>query len=345
MRLGYRLSWVVVAASLATAAMSQQITVVVNGNNVNFQGQQPIMNADRVLVPLRGVLEKIGANVSWDPSTQTVRAYRTHSDIKLVIGQDSAMVDGKSVNLDVPAQIVRGSTMVPLRFVGEALGEEVHWNSASNTVTINDGGRYDLPDNHPHDDTPVGNNPPPPPPPPHDHRHMIYQAGWVIPVRLSNDLSSDQSNEGDKFSAKVERDSHFPPGTRIDGVVQGVRPRHGDDPGMLELRFYQIDFPNGRSFPIDGTLIDLHDKNIEKEGDHIFAKNTPANNRVAYTGYGAGAGLILGLTSHQPIKGAILGGLLGNLAGAIDKSHASDVHLSAGTEFGVHLLKNADVLP
>jgi hypothetical protein len=43
------------------------------------------------------------------------------------------------VSLDVPAQMIAGTTMVPLRFVAEALGAEVEWNAAAQRVVIGGG--------------------------------------------------------------------------------------------------------------------------------------------------------------------------------------------------------------
>lgn len=58
--------------------------------------------------------------------------------IVLRIGGYAAEVDGKSVALDQPAYIERATnrTMVPLRFVSEALGAKVDWDAATQTVTI-----------------------------------------------------------------------------------------------------------------------------------------------------------------------------------------------------------------
>ena len=45
-------------------------------------------------------------------------------------------VDGKEIKSDVPAQLVNGRTMIPLRVVGEALGAEVSWDAANKAVII-----------------------------------------------------------------------------------------------------------------------------------------------------------------------------------------------------------------
>jgi hypothetical protein len=56
-------------------------------------------------------------------------------------------------------------------------------------------------------------------------------------------------------------------------------------------------------------------------------------------GYGAGAGLIIGLLTKRPLEDALIGGGLGYLFGALQKGHsdARDVSLKPGTEFGVRL--------
>lgn len=47
--------------------------------------------------------------------------------IELSIGKNVMLVNGREQPIDVPAQIIEGRTMVPLRFVAEALGCEVDW--------------------------------------------------------------------------------------------------------------------------------------------------------------------------------------------------------------------------
>ena len=56
--------------------------------------------------------------------------------ITMQIGNNTAYVDGALVSLDVPPQIIKGRTLVPIRFVSENLGAEVGWESNTKTVTI-----------------------------------------------------------------------------------------------------------------------------------------------------------------------------------------------------------------
>ncbi|MDD2421033.1 MAG: copper amine oxidase N-terminal domain-containing protein [Heliobacteriaceae bacterium] len=47
------------------------------------------------------------------------------------------MINGQEIKPDVPPQIINGRTMVPIRWVTEALGANVEWDNSSNAVLIN----------------------------------------------------------------------------------------------------------------------------------------------------------------------------------------------------------------
>lgn len=132
----YILGIVGAATMLATTASAQDIRVTVDGDPVAFRAAQPQMMNGRILVPLRGVMEKLGAYIKWEPSTSTVFAQAGSREIELKIGADIAKVNGSEVFLDQPAMVLRGTTMVPLRFMGEALGAEVKWDGNTRTVMI-----------------------------------------------------------------------------------------------------------------------------------------------------------------------------------------------------------------
>lgn len=110
-------------------------TVFLDGRQLSFE-VQPIIENGRTLVPLRAIFEALGASVSWDGNTQTVTAIKSGTEIKLVIGQTTAYKNGVAVKLDVPSKVVEGRTLVPLRFVSEALGAQVFWNGDKQEITI-----------------------------------------------------------------------------------------------------------------------------------------------------------------------------------------------------------------
>jgi len=124
------------AAVTAVGAFAQSIGVLVNGERVSFEGARPQQVNGRVLVPLRGVMEKLGAYVGYEPASKTVTATKGDVDITLRLGDRFAIVNGRQILLDVPAQTYRGSTMVPLRFMSEAIGADVRWDAATYSVMI-----------------------------------------------------------------------------------------------------------------------------------------------------------------------------------------------------------------
>lgn len=338
------------ALSAAVASAQQGISVTVDGNPVQFEGQGPRSIDGRVLVPLRGVFEDMGAYVQWHPNRREVVAVRGGSNVRLNIGSRDAIVDGKNVTLDVPAMIVNGSTMVPIRFLSESLGAEVRWRSADQMVMIITGdnsGRAETIINE--QDSTVRNR-----------RRDNDERPWrtetlttdtVIPVRLDDGLSSIDSRRGDTFTATIRTDGDrrygmLPAGTQIVGKVVTARPQRGNDPGLLELDFQKLRLPNGRSYSIDGQLVSLEDGNIVR-GDNGIMRTSGNNkdNRTVYAGYGAGAGLVLGLLTKKPLEGTILGGALGYLAGQVqkDQRRPSNVRLAPGTEFGVRLTRDVAV--
>ncbi|WKK99826.1 copper amine oxidase N-terminal domain-containing protein [Paenibacillus amylolyticus] len=54
----------------------------------------------------------------------------------MTLGSKTAYINGEAISLDVPANTIKGNTMVPIRFVSEAFGEKVFWNSRNQRVDI-----------------------------------------------------------------------------------------------------------------------------------------------------------------------------------------------------------------
>jgi oligoendopeptidase F len=116
-------------------APGKPIHVTVNGKAQTFD-TAPINSNGTVLVPLRVIFESLGANIKWDGATQTVTATKGDTTVTLKLGASTATVNGKTVTLQQPAQTINSRALVPTRFVAEALGAIVSWDSATNTVVI-----------------------------------------------------------------------------------------------------------------------------------------------------------------------------------------------------------------
>jgi len=123
-----------------TRSAPQPIDVLVNKEKVAFpsdRGAEVI--GGNTYVPLRGVMEKLGAQVNYNPDTKTVTAMKGDKTIKLPYN-DFATVNGKQVKLDAPAFITNGQTMIPLRFMAQTFGANVNWDADDHAVHIDSTG-------------------------------------------------------------------------------------------------------------------------------------------------------------------------------------------------------------
>jgi len=337
-------------------AQAQSIRVRVNDEPVRFYGTQPRMVDGRVMVPLRGVLEQLGATVDWMNQTQTVVATKGDREIDLPIGSHTARISGRDVYLDAPARVIAGSTMVPLRFVGQALGADVAWSDATQTVNINTNGvaaaavqddnnfrpsGVDRQDRY-YRDNQVARNNGRSPAYYRGGRRIVIPSGTVVPVKLDTDLSSNESREGDTFTATVvngDESAGLPDGTRVKGVVSEAIPSKNGKPGVLTLDVNRLVFPDGDTQRITAKVASLDSKSVTRDDSgRLVAKKSNNNEQLKWVGIGAGAGLLLStVTKGNTLVDTLLGAGAGYLYNQLQRKGAGNVHLGSGTEFGVRL--------
>ncbi len=122
------------------------ISVYINGIRTDFeQGALPFIDSGRTLVPFRAVAEGLGADVSWDGKAQKVTVKKGERVIELTIGSNAVYVDGKTLELDVPAKIVNGRTVIPLRFIGQSLDTTVEWIPEGQIIVISSNADHSRP--------------------------------------------------------------------------------------------------------------------------------------------------------------------------------------------------------
>ena len=113
--------------------------VMVNGETVDFDGAKPEISGGRTMVPMRGVLEALGAEVDYDHPSKTVTATLDGTSLTHVIGTDKIDVSGgQTLTMDAASYVKNGGTMVPLRFFSQALGYEVYWDKGQRTAVVLD---------------------------------------------------------------------------------------------------------------------------------------------------------------------------------------------------------------
>lgn len=100
----------------------------------------PYIKGDRTFMPIRFVANAAGVsdnNIIWNAADQSVVLIKGDRVVKLVIGSNTLLVNGITMTLDAVPEIVDpGRTMLPLRAVAQALGCEVLWDAATQSITV-----------------------------------------------------------------------------------------------------------------------------------------------------------------------------------------------------------------
>lgn len=122
------------------AFAASSIGVTIDGKQVELT-QSLVIQDGRTLVPLRAIFEAMGMTVSWDQATQRITATNDTVTIKLTVGNNVATVGNDKSGyiysyLDVAPQVINGSTLVPVRYIGESTGYDISWNSTTSTVVM-----------------------------------------------------------------------------------------------------------------------------------------------------------------------------------------------------------------
>ena len=117
--------------------------VTVDGESIKLD-QPPIIRDGRVLLPLRAVGEALLCKVDWEHETYTAILNSGYAEIRVKIGEyslEKTIISGdpivQNIELDVPAIIENGRTMVPLRTIAESLYLDVNWDEENRTAVIN----------------------------------------------------------------------------------------------------------------------------------------------------------------------------------------------------------------
>ena len=119
-------------------------TYTANGEMIKMDVSPTIVES-RTMLPIRYAATPLGADVGWDDATRKVTVSLESTKLELWIGQSNALLNGQSVAIDpdnanVKPLIINDRTMLPLRFVTEALGCDVDWDEVNRKVTITGSG-------------------------------------------------------------------------------------------------------------------------------------------------------------------------------------------------------------
>ena len=121
-------------SQVVAAADPDALSINIDGRNV-VSDPPPLLQQGRTFVPLRGVLENLGAKVDYIASERRVNIARGAQNVQLFLGTTRAVLDGREVEVEKPL-LVNGRAFVPLRAVSELFGLKVAWLAPTRTVAI-----------------------------------------------------------------------------------------------------------------------------------------------------------------------------------------------------------------
>ncbi len=161
--------------SIQNFAVELPLRVVVNGTKIVFPDAQPFIDAQgRTQTPARFIGEALGATASWDAPAQKATFEKGGKKLILYIGKKEYDINGQKKQMDTAASLKNNRTFVPARYVAEAFGATVKWDSAIKTVYIET------------------NKVPEPTITPGDTENI---AGFIVPKGIDLTVTSDESSK------------------------------------------------------------------------------------------------------------------------------------------------------
>ena len=115
---------------------AEEIKINVLGKELSEFVVPPVSIEGRVLVPARAICESMGADIQWNGETKEVYIIKDNNVVVLKIGSLTGIKNGAEFTMDVPPKIINDSTMLPARYLAEALDLFVGWDDPSRTVSI-----------------------------------------------------------------------------------------------------------------------------------------------------------------------------------------------------------------
>lgn len=118
----------------------KQNKVIFNGKEIELEDNIQ-MRDGRSMYPFRAILESMGASVMWDGTNQKAIGTLNGNRVEFKIGTNEYIVNGEVKYMDTQSYVddTTDKTYIPIRYVAEALGFRVDWQSGDieNRITIN----------------------------------------------------------------------------------------------------------------------------------------------------------------------------------------------------------------
>ncbi|MCM3870403.1 MAG: hypothetical protein ND895_06920 [Pyrinomonadaceae bacterium] len=184
-------------------------------------------------------------------------------------------------------------------------------------------------------------------------KYYRLNANQTLHVRIGQTIRSDTARVGDTFTTTVVDPVYsangvelIPQGSVVTGRVTSVlKAKKDGKPGAMDVAFFKLRLPNGRSTAINGSLTDLSSGSTSSDNEGGASAKKMSKRNVKFIGGGAAGGAMIGALAGGG-KGAAIGAAIGAGAGFIGKKFrkGDEAKVNEGTEFGV-ILNQSVALP
>ncbi len=115
----------------------KRVNIILNNKSIHYD-IQPVLIRGTYLVPLNLIAKAFEVKVGRNLNTNSIEIVNNDNLIIMPLESNFAITNGQQIELNVPATIINGMEMVPIRFVAESLGKEVAWEGETKTILIKD---------------------------------------------------------------------------------------------------------------------------------------------------------------------------------------------------------------
>lgn len=121
------------ASEISALSRQEEVYVHFNSTPIEFD-VSPIISDNRIIAPVRGISEVLGAKIFWDSDTKTTTVSLNNKDVSFIIGSKTMILNGEKTEIDVSAEIINDRTFVPLRAIADAFDLNIDWNEETRTA-------------------------------------------------------------------------------------------------------------------------------------------------------------------------------------------------------------------
>ena len=113
----------------------KKIEILINGEALDSD-YVPVIENGIVLVPIRAVFEKMGAEVVWNDEDQSITVVKDKASAYMMISNGGIMINGEIQDLGYPVTLIDDAAYAPLTAIEKFTDTDVVWNAELMTVEI-----------------------------------------------------------------------------------------------------------------------------------------------------------------------------------------------------------------